>query len=378
MTLRGDDRAVTVQVGAILLFGFLVVAASAYQMTVVPAANEEAEFRHGERVRADLLSLHGAVDAAAAGDARSSQVELGTGYPQRTLFVNPPPVTGSLRSVDAGAVSVRNAVAVGDPETAEYWNGDRRRFETDRLRYRAGYNVRSDAPATVVEHGVVVETFENGAELPRTEQTLVRSRSIDLVGLAAGVSESGVGTRSVTPRAASPATETVAVRNETRPVVVEFDTALAGDTWEALLADQTVAEGGHVTAVEASDGRVRVELEANVTYRLRMAKVAVGTDADTSAAYLTTVDGSTARVAAAGDEITVEARDRFNNPVAGATVEVEDGAEIVESERTLTDAEGRATFAYDGDGAGPLRVRLAGGTANHEAVTLTVRRTQPP
>ena len=373
MTLRGDDRAVTVQVGAVLLFGFLVVALATYQMAAVPADNRAVEFRHGERVAQDLLSLHAAVDAAAAGDSRSTQVELGTRYPARTFFVNPPPASGILSSAGAGAIAVRNAVAVGDPETADYWNGTDREFPTDRLTYRADYNVLAGAPTTVIEHGVVVDAFEGGTERPRTEQTLVRGRTVGLVGLAANVSESGTSAYSATPRAVSPATRTVAVTDGSGPVTVEFRTALSVDTWRDLLATQMTTAGGHVQSVtRPTDGEVRIELETGVTYRLRMARVAVGTNVDTSAAYLTTVGGSTATVAA-GDEIAVETRDRFNNPVAGATVEVARGFDLVDESNATTDADGRATFAYDGDGNGTLRLRLEGGSAAYERVDLSVR-----
>ena len=374
MTLRGDDRAVTVQIGAVLLFGFLVISMSMYQVAVVPQANERVEFRHSERVSQDLLSLHGAITAAAAGDPRAARVDLGTQYPPRMFFVNPPPVSGSLRSPDAGTVLVRNANAVSAPETDDYWNGTDRRFGTDRLTYRADYDVYANAPTTVVEHGVVVDTFEDETERPRTAQTLVRNRTVTLVSLDAGVSESRVGSYAVDLRAASPATRTVAVGNETGPVVVEFDTVLSNGTWHELLADQHVTNGGHVRDVDASDGHVRVELEAGVTYRLRMAKVAVGTNAGTSAAYLTTVDGSTARVSAAGDGIVAEVRDRFNNPVEGETVEVVGGTGLVETESARTDADGRATFAYAGTGAGTLTLQIADGTPAYETVEISVRR----
>ena len=375
MTFRGDDRAVTVQIGAVLLFGLLVISMSMYQATVVPRDNERVEFRHSERVGQDLLSLHGAITAAAAGDPRTAQVELGTRYPPRTLFVNPPPVTGTLRSTDAGVVTVRNAVAVGDPETADYWNGAARSFETDRLTYRADYNAYSDAPSTVVEHGVVVDRYENGAELPRTEQTLVRGRTVDLVGLATDVSASRTGAYAVAPRAVSPAARTVAVANDSRPVLVEFRTVLSLDTWRDLLANQAVAAGGHVRNVtRPTDGTVRIELEPGVTYRLRMAAVAIGTNAGTSAAYLTTVDGPTTGVATAGDAITVEARDRFNNPVEGVTVEVVDGAHLITATSAPTDADGRATFAYDGDGEGTLTLRIGDGVPAYETVELHIRR----
>lgn len=61
MTFRDDDRAVTVQVGTVLLFASLVVAMSLYQATVVPNQNHSVEFRHNQEVKGELLDLRNAV-----------------------------------------------------------------------------------------------------------------------------------------------------------------------------------------------------------------------------------------------------------------------------------------------------------------------------
>ena len=113
MTDRGDgsgerDRAVTVQIGAVILFGFLIVALSTYQATVVPDQNREVEFLHNQEVQTDMVELSSSIAATGrTGDAAPATVKLGMRYPSRTFFVNPPPASGRLstnRSV--GAVSL--------------------------------------------------------------------------------------------------------------------------------------------------------------------------------------------------------------------------------------------------------------------------------
>ncbi|ESS06155.1 MAG: hypothetical protein A07HB70_01704 [uncultured archaeon A07HB70] len=89
--LAEDRRGVTVQIGAILLFGVLIVALSTYQAVAVPAENEQVEFNHNQAVQQDMLELRSALlQTGAGGRGQSVSVSLGTTYPSRVLLVNPP------------------------------------------------------------------------------------------------------------------------------------------------------------------------------------------------------------------------------------------------------------------------------------------------
>ncbi|MFC6788135.1 hypothetical protein ACFQFD_19860 [Halobaculum halobium] len=84
------------QIGAVILFGFLIVA-STYQATVVPDQNREVEFLHNQEVQTDMVELSASVAATGrTGSAAPATVKLGTRYPSRTFFVNPPPASGRL------------------------------------------------------------------------------------------------------------------------------------------------------------------------------------------------------------------------------------------------------------------------------------------
>ncbi|SEO65938.1 hypothetical protein SAMN04487948_10428 [Halogranum amylolyticum] len=121
MDFRGDDRGVTVQVGAILLFGLLILSMSAYQTTVVPAENEQVEFRHNQQVQEDLQSFRSAVSrTVGTGVTQSVAIRTGTQYPERALFVNPPSPSGTVRTEALGESRLRNVRALDD-ETADYW-----------------------------------------------------------------------------------------------------------------------------------------------------------------------------------------------------------------------------------------------------------------
>ncbi|WP_327052918.1 hypothetical protein [Halomicrococcus gelatinilyticus] len=375
MTFRDDDRAVTVQVGVVLLFAILVVAMSLYQSTVVPNQNQAAEFDHERRVQGQLIDLRNAVlGTGATGAGQPVSVTLGTQYPQRTFFINPPPATGELRTASAGSFTVENVTALS-AETSDYLNSSRRTlsFATRHLVYEPNYREYDDAPATVYENTVGYRRYES-TDVPVTDQSLVQGRQVTLVALDGSIAQSQAGTVSVDPRAVSPsatAARTVSVRRNAtgRPVTVRVPTDLSEQRWEKLLADQRVSEGGYVANVGVDGGVLTLTLDGErggsaVTYDLRMANVDVGSSAaDAGPAYVTDVRGTTRSVApGTSTTLVAEVRDEFNNPVSGVRVNVSGAASRVDRASRTTGEDGRVTFAY-----------RAPGHAASETVTLEIR-----
>ena len=354
MRLRTDERGVTVQVGTVLLFAVLIVLLSTYQASVVPQQNEQVEFNHNQRVQSQLQDLRDELlRTAATGSGGSSSVALGTRYPVRAVFVNPAPPSGTLATTSEGDVVVQNAEATG--ETGDYWTGADRTFATRGLAYEPNYHVYQNPPTTVYNVGVLYNRFENGARLTVAGQQLVEGDRITLVTLDGSLSKSSSGTASVNVEAVSTASRTITVRNENpgEPVTVVVPTPLSVGKWEEILADELDPDSNdpdrYVSAVEnAGAGAVRLVFEPG-TYELRLAKVGVGTDVpDVDAHYVTDVRGDGTSVPTGGTrKVVVEVRDRYNNPVAGATVEPTDvSAGSVSPSQVETGADGRATFVY--------------------------------
>ncbi|MFC7326011.1 hypothetical protein ACFQMF_15745 [Halorubrum rutilum] len=96
----GDDgRAVAPVIGVVILFGFLILTLSVYQVEVVPQQNAEVEFQHFEDVRNDLIELRASILQAGSIDQPQYQtVQLGTSYPTRVFSVNPPAPAGTIRT----------------------------------------------------------------------------------------------------------------------------------------------------------------------------------------------------------------------------------------------------------------------------------------
>ncbi|WP_423999615.1 hypothetical protein ACOZ4I_11430 [Haloarcula salina] len=321
---RDDGRGVSEVLGAILLFGLLMTLLVLIQVNAVPAQNQQIEFEHNQRAQQDMLSVDRAIlQAGTENVPASTQVEVATRYPSRFFLVNPGVGAGSIATTEPGTVTVSNAVA---PSASTYWNGDDRTFETRRLRYRPNYNEYRNAPVTVYEHNTLVNTFDNGAVRPVDSGSFVDGDQLLLVFLDGQLATSSTNAIAVETTPLSGPSQSVTITNGTDSgIAVSLPTALTEDQWRGLLEDETVANGGRVSAISVAPGTphntLTVTLEPG-TYQLRMARVGVGGSIDESALgphYLTTDDeafGESIRT----DEsraVTVDVRDRFNNPATG-------------------------------------------------------------
>jgi hypothetical protein len=366
MGFRGDDRGVTVQVGAVLLFGILIISLSMYQTTVVPDENAQVEYQHNQRVQEDMQSFRSAVTRAdGSGSTQSVAVRLGTQFPERSLFVNPPAPSGTLRTTDAADIRIQNAKALDD-ETADYWSGiadpsdsDAGVFDTNRIRYEPNYRVYQNAPTTVYENGVLYNEFGDTNRVLQSGQSIVDGRRISLVAVDGDLSQSQTGALAVDVRPVSVSERTVTVEGDGGPLVVAIASELDEETWENQLLDSEYDEDGpdsgsddgrYVVDVTKDGNLVKLTLESGYEYDLNLAKVGVGTGvADTTATYLTGVSGDGETVAEGStQQVVVEVRDEFNNPVSGQQVEgeVTSGVGSVDDSPATTDEDGRAVFTY--------------------------------
>jgi hypothetical protein len=352
-------------VGTVILFGFLVIALSLYQVQVVPTENANVEFEHSQSVEDDFGELRNDIlRAGSTGSAGSTQVRLGTRYPTRTLFINPPPVSGSIETEATGSIRVRNAT-IGEgahPNVGRFWNTSPA-FPTRSLRYDTDYNELDDTPELVYEHSVVAAEFDD-AVLLRTGQTVVSDGRISLTALTGSVSQSGVEPRSVDPRAVSASDTTVPLEpvggeiTLELPTAVENASALAGRWNDALPPNATAArnvtgDGVRVTLANGSD-----------PYRLALSEVSLDTSGETEPAYIVPVGPQNVTL---DDTVTVEVRDRYNNPVR-------DVVTTFNGTNETTDENGRASFKPTTPGQLTARINGTGGP-QYESVEFEVTET---
>jgi hypothetical protein len=86
-------------IGTVILFGFLILALSLYQVQIVPQQNAQTEFEHFEEVQNDLVELrNGILSAGSSERPQFVDVKLGTNFQTRLFAINPPDPGGTLRT----------------------------------------------------------------------------------------------------------------------------------------------------------------------------------------------------------------------------------------------------------------------------------------
>jgi hypothetical protein len=325
-------------------------------------------------VQGQLQELRNAI-VSSVGRATTTAVavDLGTTYPSRLVAANPPPPSGTLRTVgttDSGVnLSVNDAVAQ-NPETADYWNGSQRNFTTGLLEYRPNYNEYNNAPRTVYENTLLYNQFRT-ANRTVTGQSLVDGNELTLVVLNGSLQAARSSSYTVDIRPVStPDGATVVEPEPGENLTVSFVSRLPAEQWNETLAGERNTSPGddrYVTDVSPgparTDGLYNVELtfEQDATYRLRMAKVGVGNGVtEESTTYLTDIDGEGTSVQKGENAtVTLSTRDQFGNPVTAATVYADNSTGGFADDQKRTDANGRVSFTYDSDGVGTQRLNFS-------------------
>ncbi|WP_248896497.1 hypothetical protein [Haloplanus halobius] len=374
MRFRDADRAQAVQVGAILLFGILIIGLSLYQATVVPQQNERVEFDAYQETSSDLLSVRDGVTTAATRDTASSTTVLtGATYPARAIFVNPGTPTGTLSTGPTEPVTLDGVRAIGsEPQNVQrFWDGAARAYPTSRLTFTPSYNEFDAPPMVLTGEGLYRTT--GSQVVPLSTGSFVNGNRITLVTLRGDLSASGLSTP-VTAEPVSAATRTVVVTGDGATFNITVPTPGDATAWNDSVGSRIVANPNVLSTTPHANGTVTVTFEGNRRYELRLAAVELRQSADASVvaqpdpSYIVPVTPNGTAASEQPTPVTVEVRDRYDNPVSGTDVTlsiVEGQGEFVQggtSRTVATDGEGRATAAIRPveNYAGNLTVRAQG------------------
>ena len=377
---RSDERAVAMQVGAALLFGFLIVSLAFYQAFVVPQESRKVEFDAYQEASDQLVQLHNdVVDAGTTGSRSGTTVKTGVDYPVRTWTINPGAPASVIRTTDTENVTLSNASSVNDPDVMEYWDGSTKEFRTKRLSFEPGYNELKATPLAL--DGTLAYRQTEGEIQPLTSQAFLIGDRITLVTVSGDVSDGG--------QATTLTTEPVSVSEKPVPITSTEDPDGDGDPelyitlpseapatqWQ----DRLLASNPNVVGVTDVAGGVRVELDGSVTYRLRLAQVEVrerGDGGDTvspTGHYVVRAAGhNTSITANQTADLTAEVRDRYNNPVSGTEVTFTDPSGGTTN--VTTNEFGQATFSWTPTETGEdsINASFDGGDIAREKTTFTV------
>lgn len=168
-----DTRGVSAVVGAILMFGILILALTTYQAAIVPQQNAQTEFEHFEDNRDELIEFRNAVSTA--GQTKTSQfpsVKLGTQYQSRTFTINPAPPSGTLQTSKPYNITISDT------------NGNSENVSTRFVEYRPEYREIS-VGSTWFEHSVLYldERESSGQNIIQDQNIVTSSGTIRITAL---------------------------------------------------------------------------------------------------------------------------------------------------------------------------------------------------
>jgi hypothetical protein len=238
-------------IGTVILFGFLILALSLYQVQVVPQQNAQTEFEHFEEVRNDLVELRTSILEEGSSDRpKYEAVRLGTNYPTRIFAINPPAPAGTIQTTS------RSYNITIDPES-----GDPINISTRFLQYRPGYN-EIDASSTWYDASVLyIDATDGGDGIAVIEdQALVNDREVKIVALQNEFRRSGTGRVTVELYSAEDTIEQIPEGN----VTVTVPTRLSGDEYWSE-ADISSGVYGGVTSDLNDDGVHNLTLETTAS-----------------------------------------------------------------------------------------------------------------
>lgn len=276
MSRRVDERAVTVQIGAVLMLAILVSALALYQVSAVPDQNQETEFTHSERVTGELVELRDTIrNAGSERLERGVPITLGAQYQTRTVAINPPAPSGRLSTSDPRPVTIENAtVEEGDPD-GTVQDILTNTSTTRLLTYEPRYN-EYRGPTTRIEHSLLYNEFDE-ANVTLEEQTTIDDDSVTLVFLEGNLSRSTTRTVSVDVETiGGPTGKSEFKSNGSGNVTITLPTD-SPERWEAALGTTFEGSPQENARIRPDDDRRNVTIElANETYDLRLAQVSVG------------------------------------------------------------------------------------------------------
>ncbi|GAB7011259.1 hypothetical protein [Halorubrum trueperi] len=221
MSVIDDNRAVSTVIGVVILFGFLILALSLYQVEIVPQQNAETEFQHSGEVRNDLIELRaGILQAGSIDQPQYQTVELGTTYSTRVFTINPPSPAGIIRTTDPYPITISNNS--GTPEGTIT-------IPTRFIEYQPGYNELDRSPTWYDASVLYLDARDEGGGIAVIEdQALIDGGEVQITALQNEFRRSGTGRVTLELRPAENVTSNI----PNGDLTVTVPTRLSGDNWK--------------------------------------------------------------------------------------------------------------------------------------------------
>lgn len=280
MDRRIDDRGQMVQIGAVVLFGILIVLFSTYQATVVSNQNTQTEYQHSQEVQSQMATIRNTITAPSEkGQSKTADLALGTSYRSRIIGFNPGTPSGTIRTLGTDDQNIDIEIKNADARkgTPSFWEGTTD-FNTGVLRYTPNYNTYQ-APETVYEHTALYNNDTSG-QTTLADPSMIDGRQINVVLLEGSLIESSSATTSVDITTVDTSQRSLKVSNlGSDPLEIEFSSRKPASYWESIMADGSSGEYiKDISSTDVGNGwyEVRVTLTEDEIYDVTLTKVHLG------------------------------------------------------------------------------------------------------
>lgn len=247
-----DDRAVSEVLGAMLVFGILIVALGGYQAFIVPQQNAEIEFDHNERVSEDMQDLRNAmVQATSDNEPRSTSIELRPQYPNRAFSINPGPPAGTIQTDATGEIEIDGITGF---TASNVCDRDGKVVKTRSVTYKPNYNAYPNGQPITIDSSMVYR--DSGSEtLIDTSQVLIQGTQIRFTPVEGDLSKSGKRSISVTVIPGNSGGRVVGEDAESN-FNITIPTKLSAATWKNEIDSAHLADVHDVPG----DDKVKIEM----------------------------------------------------------------------------------------------------------------------
>jgi hypothetical protein len=368
-----DERGVSPVVGFVLIFALVMIVFTLYQSSVVPAQNEEIEFKHSQEIEGQMEELSAAFVSTGPEDPpKAVSLQLGVQYPNRAFGINPGTPVGTLDSTGPHTIELTS-------------NAGNENFNTSFINYKPNYNLKTQETQYSIEHGMLVKDYTGSSATRLASSGALFSadgEDVNLNLIGGDVSASEMSTVVTTDNVD---THTITVTSDA--TTITLPTTLEEDEWERMLYTEGTnyipQVDGHTYLPQSSEIRINLENGATVD----LSKVATGetpNDGENEIEMhprITNVtplhpDGES--VGTKG-KITVRTTDIFGSSLGDVGVKWStNGSGELSADSTISNRDGNTTITYDpvdsdrGSTVG-VTAELANASGDNSSVTFGLK-----
>ncbi len=280
MRIHTANRGQSIVLGAILVFGILILGLGLVQLYVVPQQVAQTEHNHVNQIENEFTDLYSSItNAAGDNNPRSATLTLGTRYPIFPPFIMPSPASGTVRTVDHRNLSWDGTnIEVDGFDDALSDTCGLGNVSSKSLHYEARYHEFRGAGEHIYESGLKYKRIDGNTIRPQ-QRLIVQSRdetmtTINLVPITRGsTQETGSTARSLSfEPGLSGETQPFNVSNGDSPTLTIpiQDEAAWNDAFNEEFQDDA-----HVS-LSITNGNAEVSLDdPNHTYRIRCTPIGI-------------------------------------------------------------------------------------------------------